>query len=69
MSNIPQGGRLVAERRMVSDLYVFDLETFVWEKVHIHPEDDIPQARYFHSVDVCQYLPHAISVDCSHFHP
>ncbi|GLB38527.1 putative kelch motif containing protein [Lyophyllum shimeji] len=45
------GGRLVTERKMVSDLYVFDLETFNWEKVPISPEDDVPRARYFHSAD------------------
>ncbi|THH30717.1 hypothetical protein EUX98_g3452 [Antrodiella citrinella] len=45
------GGRLVAERRMVSDIYIFDLETFVWEKLVQPPEDDIPQPRYFHSAD------------------
>ncbi|KAF7299627.1 hypothetical protein HMN09_00968100 [Mycena chlorophos] len=45
------GGRLVAERKMVSDLYVFDLETHNWEKIHPFPEDDVPRARYFHSVD------------------
>ncbi|KAF7314500.1 hypothetical protein MKEN_00923000 [Mycena kentingensis (nom. inval.)] len=45
------GGRLVAERRMVSDLYIFDLESYHWEKILPFPEDDIPRARYFHSVD------------------
>ncbi|KDQ62538.1 hypothetical protein JAAARDRAFT_122270 [Jaapia argillacea MUCL 33604] len=45
------GGRLVTERRMVSDLYVFNLETFAWEMVVPAPEDDIPGARYFHSAD------------------
>lgn len=45
------GGRLVTERRMVSDLYVFDLETFVWERITPSPEDDIPDARYFHSTE------------------
>ncbi|KAF8967055.1 galactose oxidase [Flammula alnicola] len=45
------GGRLVTERRMVSDLYVFDLETFVWERIPTFPEDDVPRARYFHSAD------------------
>lgn len=45
------GGRLVTERRMVSDLYVFDLETFVWERVTPSPEDDIPEARYFHCTE------------------
>lgn len=50
-----QGGRLVAERRMVSDLYVFDLEAFVWERIPAFPEDDIPRARYFHSTDACTF--------------
>ncbi|KAF8073618.1 regulatory protein ral2 [Lyophyllum atratum] len=45
------GGRLVTERKMVSDLYVFDLETFNWERIPISPEDDVPRARYFHSAD------------------
>ncbi|KAH7928465.1 galactose oxidase [Leucogyrophana mollusca] len=45
------GGRLVTERRMVSDLYVFDLETFVWEMLHPHPDDDVPAARYFHCTE------------------
>ncbi|KDR82671.1 hypothetical protein GALMADRAFT_220660 [Galerina marginata CBS 339.88] len=45
------GGRLVTERRMVSDLYVFDLETFVWEQIPSYSEDDVPRARYFHSAD------------------
>ncbi|KAG9315828.1 hypothetical protein JVU11DRAFT_3477 [Chiua virens] len=45
------GGRLVAERRMVSDLYVFDLVTFTWEKINPFPEDDIPESRYFHSAE------------------
>ncbi|KAH8825198.1 hypothetical protein DL96DRAFT_1612257 [Flagelloscypha sp. PMI_526] len=45
------GGRLVSERRMVSDLYSFNLETFHWEKLAPHPDDDVPRARYFHSAD------------------
>ncbi|KAJ7675669.1 hypothetical protein DFH06DRAFT_1466493 [Mycena polygramma] len=45
------GGRLVTERRMVADLYCFDLETYNWEKIAPFPEDDVPRARYFHSVD------------------
>ncbi|KAJ7215564.1 hypothetical protein GGX14DRAFT_608575, partial [Mycena pura] len=45
------GGRLVSERRMVSDLYVFDLETYHWEMVPPFPEDDVPCGRYFHSLD------------------
>ncbi|KAG7440816.1 galactose oxidase [Guyanagaster necrorhizus] len=45
------GGRQVSERRMVSDLYVFDLKTLEWEKIPSHPEDDVPRPRYFHSSD------------------
>ncbi|EGN98354.1 hypothetical protein SERLA73DRAFT_56632 [Serpula lacrymans var. lacrymans S7.3] len=45
------GGRLVTERRMVSDLYVFDLESFVWEKIPQFTDDDIPAARYFHCAE------------------
>jgi len=38
---------------MVSDLCVFDLESFVWERIATHSEDDVPRARYFHSADSC----------------
>jgi hypothetical protein len=48
-----QGGRLVTERKMVSDLYMFDLETFRWERMPASPHDDVPRARYFHSTDAC----------------
>lgn len=51
---LPQGGRLVAERRMVTDIYMFDIETFTWEKVPQSPDSDQPRARYFHSTDVCE---------------
>ena len=54
-----QGGRLVTERKMVSDLYVFDLETFQWEQILASPQDDVPRARYFHSADAC--MPHILS--------
>ena len=49
---------------MVSDIYMFDLETFKWERVAQSPDDDIPQARYFHSADTCTYpaLAHLITV-------
>lgn len=50
-----QGGRLVTERRMVSDIYEFDMHTFNWEKITPFPEDDTPDARYFHSADACEY--------------
>lgn len=52
---VPQGGRLVTERRMVSDLYIFDLDTFTWEKTTPFPEDDVPEPRYFHSAETCRY--------------
>ncbi|KAI0345768.1 galactose oxidase [Trametopsis cervina] len=45
------GGRLVSERKMVSDIYVFDMETYRWERLFQSSEDDVPQARYFHSAD------------------
>lgn len=38
---------------MVSDLYVFDLDTFRWERIQASPQDDVPRARYFHSTDAC----------------
>jgi hypothetical protein len=38
---------------MVSDMYVFDLETFAWEKLLPSPEDEVPGPRYFHSADTC----------------
>ncbi|KAF8993439.1 galactose oxidase [Cyathus striatus] len=46
------GGRLITERRMVADLYMFDLETFIWEKIANFPDDDVPKPRYFHTADV-----------------
>ncbi|KAF8630819.1 hypothetical protein AX17_005178 [Amanita inopinata Kibby_2008] len=45
------GGRLVSERRIVSDIYMFDMELFSWERIPAHPEDVIPRHRYFHSAD------------------
>lgn len=51
---LAQGGRLVTERRMVADLYEFDLATFVWARVPPHPDDAAPGARYFHSTDACE---------------
>jgi hypothetical protein len=56
---IHKGGRLVAERKMVSDMYVFDLETLVWEKLLPSPEDDVPGPRYFHSADTCNLFASA----------
>lgn len=40
---------------MVSDMYIFDLETFIWEKFLPSPEDEVPGPRYFHSADICNY--------------
>jgi len=48
----------VTERRMVADLYVFDLASCKWEKIEPFPEDDIPCARYFHSADTCMFSLH-----------
>lgn len=45
----------MTERRMVSDMYIIDLETFVWEKIEPHSDVDVPGARYFHSTDACEY--------------
>lgn len=39
---------------MVSDMYAFDLETLVWERIESYPEDDVPRPRYFHSADTCE---------------
>ena len=50
-----QGGRLVTERRMVTDMYVFDLKTLVWEKAAAPSDDSTPAQRYFHSADSCEY--------------
>lgn len=49
-----QGGRLVTERRMVSDMYVFDLKTFIWTKVDNSADPNLPGPRYFHSMDLCE---------------
>jgi hypothetical protein len=40
---------------MVTDMYVFDLKTFVWEKVAAPSDDCTPAQRYFHSADSCKY--------------
>lgn len=47
------GGRLVAQRRMVADLYRFQLANHTWERL-ADPELDphAPPPRYFHSADV-----------------
>ncbi|EJD45720.1 galactose oxidase [Auricularia subglabra TFB-10046 SS5] len=46
------GGRLVTERRMVSDMYVFDLKTYIWAKVDNAEDPNLPGPRYFHSMDL-----------------
>ena len=40
---------------MVTDMYVFDLKTLVWEKVAAPSDDSTPAQRYFHSADSCEY--------------
>ncbi|KAI0269791.1 galactose oxidase [Gloeopeniophorella convolvens] len=45
------GGRLVTERRMVTDMYIFDLKALNWEKIVAPPDDHTPAQRYFHSAD------------------
>ncbi|KIY68308.1 galactose oxidase [Cylindrobasidium torrendii FP15055 ss-10] len=45
------GGRQVAERKMVSDMYHFDMDTLKWSRITPHPDDDVPCPRYFHSSD------------------
>ena len=62
-SHLVQGGRLVAERRMVTDIYMFDIETFTWEKVPQGADSDQPRARYFHSTDACK-LPEPYHTMC-----
>lgn len=41
---------------MVSEMYIFDLETFVWSKLPPSLDEDVPGARYFHSADVCKLI-------------
>lgn len=55
LTSLAKGGRLVAERRMVTDIYMFDIETFTWEKIPQAPDPDQPRARYFHSTDACEF--------------
>ena len=52
---------------MVSDLYIFHLDTFVWEKTTPFPDDDVPEPRYFHSAETCRLLslPFALSTHLS----
>ena len=39
---------------MVTDMYVFDLKTLVWEKIVAPTDDSTPAQRYFHSADSCE---------------
>nr|CAG8495063.1 5748_t:CDS:2 [Entrophospora candida] len=43
-------GRLVSTRKMTNDIYLLDLETFVWTKI---PDNNqvTPKERYFHSAN------------------
>ena len=41
---------------MVTDIYMFDIETFTWEKIPQSHDSDQPRARYFHSTDACEFL-------------
>ena len=40
---------------MVSDIYMFDLERFNWERLQ-QADENVPQARYFHSADTCKFF-------------
>jgi leucine-zipper-like transcriptional regulator 1 len=45
---------------MVTDMYVFDLKTLIWEKIPTAVDDFTPAQRYFHSADACEYrIPRA----------
>src|SRR6185312_2002151 len=43
-------GRLVSSRKMTNDLYILDLETFIWTKI-VDNSKTLPKARYFHSAN------------------
>ncbi|KAJ2962716.1 hypothetical protein NQZ79_g2181 [Umbelopsis isabellina] len=48
-------GRTVSSRRMTNDLYVLDLETFIWSRFIPPPDSEpAPKSRYFHSASVYQ---------------
>lgn len=47
---------------MVSDMYIFDLQTFIWTKVEPKPDDPVPGPRYFHSADACEYCLRSIAL-------
>jgi hypothetical protein len=40
---------------MITDVYVFDLRTLVWEKVVAPADDCTPAQRYFHSAGFCEH--------------
>ncbi|KAJ6629401.1 hypothetical protein B0H10DRAFT_1363881 [Mycena sp. CBHHK59/15] len=46
------GGSVVSESRLVSDLYVFDLELGRWERILPATEGPAPKPRYYHSADI-----------------
>ena len=46
---------------------MFDLETLRWERLEQSVDEDVPQARYFHSADACEYLVNCVSLS-SWFH-
>ncbi|QSL67004.1 hypothetical protein MERGE_001391 [Pneumocystis wakefieldiae] len=52
------GGRLVSNWSLTNDLYVLDLETYIWTKIRdLLPH--LPEPRYFHSADIylnCIYV-------------
>ncbi|KTW25765.1 hypothetical protein T552_03378 [Pneumocystis carinii B80] len=52
------GGRLVSNWCLTNDLYVLDLESYIWTKIH-NPSPNLPEPRYFHSADIylnCIYV-------------
>ncbi|CAG8589286.1 160_t:CDS:2, partial [Paraglomus occultum] len=44
-------GRLVSSRKMTNDLYILDLETFIWTKI-VDNSETLPNGRYFHSANI-----------------
>lgn len=49
------GGRLEAERNMTMDMYVFDMDTYMWTKISYAAGDELPTPRYFHSTEPCAW--------------
>ncbi|KAI7898097.1 uncharacterized protein BX663DRAFT_526205 [Cokeromyces recurvatus] len=43
------GGRLVSSRQMINELYILNLDSFIWTH---HNTQNAPQARYFHSTSL-----------------